>query len=92
MKIATYRVGGERRLQALVGERRRQADVNDGHIRPLGQQRGERGGSVVHCRHDGMAIGLNQANQPVPEQEQVLGYDNTHGMTIVIRVGPPAGL
>jgi thiamine pyrophosphate-dependent acetolactate synthase large subunit-like protein len=35
---------------------------------------------------------MDQADQPVAQQEQVFGYDNAHGTATVIRVGPPDGL
>ncbi|GAA3049830.1 hypothetical protein GCM10020000_33060 [Streptomyces olivoverticillatus] len=84
--------GLQRRLEALVGEGRRQAHVDDRHVRLLVQQRAQQGRAVVHRGDDLAAVLLEGAYQPVPQQEEVFGEDNAHGISIVTVVGPPGGL
>src|SRR6266404_3261480 len=84
--------GGQRGPDALVGERRRQPDVDDGHVRLFGGHRGEQVGPVVDGRDDLQAMGLKHARQAVPQQEEVFGDGNAHGISMVTAVGPPGGL
>src|SRR5215468_11071806 len=58
-------------------------------VRP---HRGKEIRTVVHRGRNLEAVRLQQPDQAVAEQEQVLGYDNTHGTSIVITVRPPTGL
>src|SRR5207253_1044214 len=37
-------------------------------------------------------VGLEQADQTVPEEGEIFGEDDAHGSTITTSVGPPAGL
>src|SRR6516225_3475381 len=82
----------QRGAQPLVGERRRQPDVHHRHVGRARADGGEEVRAVVDGGGDLEAVGLQQPDQAVAEQEQVLGYDNAHGTSIVTSVGPPAGL
>ena len=48
--------------------------------------------TVVDGGGDLHAVRFQQPGQPVPQQEEVFGDDNTHGTSMVTMVGPPGGL
>ena len=84
--------GVERGAQALVGERRRQPDVDHGDVGPLLADRREQVGGVVDGGADLEAAGLEHPRQALPQEEEVFGDDNAHGISRVAMVGPPGGL
>ena len=47
---------------------------------------------VVHRGGDLEAVRLEHPGQAVPQQEEVFGDDNAHGISMVTTVGPPGGL
>src|ERR1700761_507285 len=84
--------GGQRGPQALVGEGGREPDVHHRHVRRLPGPRREQVIPVVHGRGDVQAVRLQHPGQAVPQQEEVFGDDNAHGISRVATVGPPSGL
>src|SRR5262249_52329088 len=55
-------------------------------------QRPQQRGRAVDRGRDLEAVGLEQPDQPVPQQEEVLGDNGAHGTSMMIMVGPPGGL
>src|SRR5215469_218380 len=86
---AACREGGP---QALVGEGRRQPHVDDRDVGPLSGDRGQEVLPVADGGGDLHAVRLEQPGQAVPQQEEVFGDDNAHGISMFTTVGPPAGL
>ena len=84
--------GRDRRLQALVGEGRRQPHVDDGDVRPVLEQGRQQRRAVVDGLDDLEVERLQQPGQSVPEEGEVFGEDNTHGSSMVTTVGPPGGV
>src|SRR5205814_7941267 len=84
--------GGQRRLEPLVGEPRRQPHVHDRDVGPVGEQ----GPEQVRAGADGLgyleAVRLQQPDQAVPQQEEVFSNNNAHGTSMTTMVGPPGGL
>src|SRR5690606_28431919 len=73
-------------LQPLVGERRRQPHVHDRHVGAELQQALEQLGAALHGRDHLEPVGLEQVDQPVPEQIEVFGDEypvhHVHLMTV----------
>ena len=68
---------GQRGLQPLVGEGGRQPYVHDGDVGAQLQQALEQLGAALHGRDDLEAVRLQQVDQPVPEQVEVFGDEDT---------------
>src|SRR5262249_53859486 len=82
----------ERGADAFVGERRRQANVDDADVRlVLGRSCLElvRGGDG---RSDVDLVVIEQSRQRVAQEARVLDDDYAHGISARSTVGPPAGL
>ena len=84
--------GRQRRAQPLVGEGRREPDIDDRDIRALADQRSQQCGPIADRGHDVTSVRLEQPCDALPQEEQVFGDDNAHGTSITTMVGPPAGL
>ena len=87
--------GGPRldgRPQALVGERRREAYVDDSGVGLGVAERALELGQVVDRGEDLEALGLQQLGQSGAEEGVVFGEDDAHGISHRTTVGPPGGL
>ena len=96
------RAGGadrDRGPQALVGVRRRHPYVDDADVGPVGRGGGDERGPVADRGHDVVAVLGEQPDQPLPQQDRVVGDDNLapapsygQGSSALTMVGPPGGL
>ncbi len=84
--------GDEGCPQSFVGERRRQPHVDDGHIGPVVADRVEEILAVADGGGDHQTVRLEHPGEAIPQEKEVFGYDNTHGISMVTTVGPPGGL
>jgi hypothetical protein len=69
----------ERRAQALVVKRRRQADVNHGEVGPSSDDFAHQGVAVTDGRHHVDFVVSQQAGQSVPQQHVVFRDHYSHG-------------
>src|SRR4051794_5729103 len=82
----------QRGADALVGERRRQADVDDAHVGLVAHHGADEPGPVLDRGDDLEAALRQQAGEPVAQQREALGDHDPHGSSACRRVGPPGGL
>ena len=75
----------ERSAQALVAERRRQANVDDRDVGSLEQHRMHERVAVGHRRDDVEAVVAQQPRQAVAQQCEILGDHDAHGITALHR-------
>ena len=83
---------GDRRLGALVRERRGHAHVHDREIGPQRVDRLGQGDRIAHLRHDLVAVLGEDARDPLAEQHRVVRDHDAHGISPTTRVPPPAAL
>ena len=82
----------ERRPHALVVVRRRQADVDDRDVRRVAANLEQQVlGGLAAADHLEPVLG-QQAREPLPQQDAVLGDHDAHGISARSRVPPPVGL
>jgi len=61
-------------------------------IRRLCADRRQQVIAILHRRRHLETVCLEHPAQSIPQQEQVLGYRNAHGISRLTTVGPPGGL
>ena len=86
------RPGLEGRADALVAVGRRQADVDDADVGPLGHRDPQEVARVADRRDNFESVVGEQAGQAVAKQREVLDDHRPHGIAASISVGPPGGL
>ena len=81
-----------RGAQALVGVRRRHADVDDRDVGLVGAHLAQQLVGVAGLADDVEARVLEQARDARAQQHRVLGEDYAHGISALTVVPPPRGL
>ena len=76
---------------ALVAERRREPDVDDGDVRLLRRDHAEQRVAVLDRGDHVEAVVPQQPRQPVAQEREVLGDHDAHGSSARTVVGPPVG-
>src|SRR5690625_1725151 len=91
-KVGSRRTSVDRGAQSLVGECRRHTYVDDGDVDLGFGERLRQRRRIVDGSDDLELVRLEHAGEPISQEGEVLGDDNTHGNSMVTVVGPPAGL
>ena len=82
----------DRRAHALVGERGREAHVDDREVGLVAADDAQQARAVVGLRDDVDVVLAQQGDDPGAQQRLVLGDHDPHGSSARIVVGPPGGL
>ena len=82
----------DRRAHALVGERRRQADVDDREVGLVAADDAQQPGAVLGLGDDLDVVLAQQRDDALAQQRLVLGDHDPHGSSARIVVPPPGGL
>src|SRR6185503_1060097 len=82
----------ERGADALVGERRREPDVDNADVRLVAHDGAQETRPVLDGGDDLEAALRQQAGEPVAQEREVLGDYDPHGISAWRSVGPPGGL